>query len=368
MNRETTPPVAFETLLNDYTKRMRRGDAPDLERYVRKFPQFEAQIRSLFPTVAALEGAKQQQQREQRPPVIVAAPGLKQLGEYHLLRELGRGGMGIVYLARQESLDRTVALKLLPQQLMSSEKQLARFQREAQTAARMHHTNIVPVFGVGHDAGNHFYVMQYIPGVGLDQVHDFLRHATTTSLRETVADSATACSSASATSSTSNQAVPAAVRGLLSGYFEPNEQPLTEPDSPPRLSPDDPTIVLGGEQVDTVETHIDPPTENGTLPDGSAASQIGPTYWRSVVRLGIQAADGLQYAHNQHVLHRDIKPGNLLVDGQGVLWITDFGLAKAFEGDDVSQTGDVVGTLRYMAPERLRAERWTREVTSIVSA
>src|SRR5262249_1727081 len=101
-----------------------------------------------------------------------AAPGrkLERLGDYRILREIGRGGMGIVYEAEQESLGRHVALKVLPAHALLEPRQLERFQREARSAARLHHTNIVPVFGVGEQDGLHYYVMQFIHGQGLDQV------------------------------------------------------------------------------------------------------------------------------------------------------------------------------------------------------
>src|SRR5262249_43486818 len=92
----------------------------------------------------------------------------RQFGDYRILREIGRGGMGIVYEAEQLSLGRHVALKVLPQQADPHLRQ--RFEREARAAARLHHTNIVPVFGVGIHEGQPYYVMQFIQGLGLDQV------------------------------------------------------------------------------------------------------------------------------------------------------------------------------------------------------
>src|SRR5262249_56780449 len=91
-------------------------------------------------------------------------------GEYRILREVGRGGMGVVYEAEQESLSRRVALKVLVASGLKDPRRLLRFHREARAAARLHHTNIVPVFGVGESDGTHYYVMQFIPGLGLDAV------------------------------------------------------------------------------------------------------------------------------------------------------------------------------------------------------
>src|SRR5207237_4010743 len=104
-----------------------------------------------------------------------AGPMPRQLGEYRILRQVSRGGMGIVYEAEQESLGRHVALKVLPFPALLDATHLERFRREAQAAARLHHTNIVPVFGVGEQEGVHFYAMQFIRGQGLDEVLQELR-------------------------------------------------------------------------------------------------------------------------------------------------------------------------------------------------
>src|SRR5262249_28414684 len=88
--------------------------------------------------------------------------------------------------------------------------------------------------------------------------------------------------------------------------------------------------------------------------DTSTLSGSSRDYWRGVARIGVQAAEALHYAHTQGTLHRDIKPSNLLLDLQGTVWITDFGLAKAADEADLTRTGDILGTLRYMAPERFR--------------
>src|SRR5262249_37311334 len=117
--------------------------------------------------------------REEAPPwprevVTPSGPG-DRLGEYRLLREIGRGGMGVVYEAVQESLGRHVALKMLPVHAMYDPRFLQRFQREARAAGRLLHAHIVPVYGVGEHAGVHYYVMQYIAGRGLDDLLAELR-------------------------------------------------------------------------------------------------------------------------------------------------------------------------------------------------
>src|SRR5207237_6935293 len=103
-------------------------------------------------------------------------PAPRQLGDYLIVREIGRGGMGVVYEAMQQSLARHVALKVLPAGELGGAAHLERFRREARAAARLHHTNIVPVFGVGEQDGVHYYAMQYIRGQGLDAVVAELRH------------------------------------------------------------------------------------------------------------------------------------------------------------------------------------------------
>src|SRR5262245_28774865 len=150
--------------------------------------------------------------------LAAAAPPLKHLGDYQILREVGRGGMGVVYEAQQLSLGRHVAIKVLPGQALLDPRHLARFQREARAAARLHHTNIVPVFGVGEQDGLHYYVMQFIHGPGLDAVLDELRR-----LRQPGGKQAPAPGDASspATAVTRDVSAVEAARALLSGELRP---------------------------------------------------------------------------------------------------------------------------------------------------
>jgi serine/threonine protein kinase/WD40 repeat protein len=305
----------LERLAEEFVERHRRGERPPLSEYADRHPDLAAEIRDLFPALVKIEHLKPAAGdltgdfvAENRP-----ADGRtpERLGEYRILREVGHGGMGVVYEAEQESLGRHVALKVLPRQALLKATYLERFRREAKAAARLHHTNIVPVFGVGEHDGTHFYAMQFIRGEGLDLVLNDLRR-----LR-------------AAPAMPSEESV---AHSLLTGRF-------AAPESPP---PEGPAAAL------SAATAVEGVHGSSTLSAGGSDDH----YFRGIARVGLQVADALAYAHRQGILHRDIKPSNLLLDQEGMVWITDFGLAKAEGADDLTQTGDVVGTIRFMAPER----------------
>src|SRR5262249_23156467 len=145
------------------------------EEYAHRYPEHADDLRDMLPALVLMEKAKSGSDTPgQRRPGQAAAP-LQQLGDYRILREVGRGGMGVVYEAQQLSLGRHVAVKVLPPHALLDPRQLGRFRREARSAAKLHHTNIVPVFGVGEQDGLHYYVMQFIPGLGLDDVLEELK-------------------------------------------------------------------------------------------------------------------------------------------------------------------------------------------------
>src|SRR5262249_12064363 len=333
----------FGQIADEFVEAFRQGKRPSVEEFARRYPAHADEIRDMLPALALMEQAKADDDTvEQRRPA--AAPPLRQLGDYQILREVGRGGMGVVYEAQQLSLGRHVAIKVLPSHALLDPRHLARFEGEARSAARLHHTNIVPVFGVGEQDGLHYYVMQFIPGLSLDEILDELRR-----LRQPRGKRTPTQGDAPGSPPHGNRDVSAGAvaRGLLSGSFTASRG-LTPPDSegypdvPPNQGDDAPrspdvsaTIRLPGQ------------AEPSTL------SESGNQYWRSVARVGMQVADALVYAAGQGVLHRDIQPSNLLRDDTGTVWVTDFGLAKAAPGGDaLTHTGDVIGTLRYLAPER----------------
>ncbi len=163
-----------EVLSEEFLERIRRGEAVTPEEYARKHPELADEILTLFPALLMMEelGGEISDLTSSQGALAAANVGAAagRIGDFRLLREVGRGGMGVVYEAEQESLGRRVALKVLPSGALTDLKQIRRFEREARSAARLHHTNIVPIFGVGEHEGTHFYVMQFIQGQGLDAV------------------------------------------------------------------------------------------------------------------------------------------------------------------------------------------------------
>jgi serine/threonine protein kinase len=231
----------------------------------------------------------------------------QRLGDFELLRELGRGGMGIVYEARQVSLSRKVALKVLSGGLGLTSKAIQRFRREAEAAAKLHHTNIVPIYATGEEDGTHFYAMELIDGFSLDHV----------------------------------------IRKMRDGAaLNPGEAAKAVPEGPA-------TVDLGATGPYTPET-----TPNSAAASATSSSLgSGSQYFDTIARQIAEVADALEYAHKDGVIHRDIKPSNLLVSLAGRFSLNDFGLARMLEQPGMTMTGEFVGTPAYMSPEQITAGR-----------
>jgi WD40 repeat protein/serine/threonine protein kinase len=345
MNSSSDERNPVELLAEEFLDRQRRGERPTLLEYTKKYPGLAEDIRDLFPALIKMEQLRPQDGDATGPSGEGNGAGskrLERLGDYRILREVGRGGMGIVYEAEQLSLGRHVALKVLPSSATASATYQERFRREAKAAARLHHTNIVPVFGVGEDDGVPYYAMQFIHGQGLDEVlHDVrLMRARHESMAEPAA----------APGRTDFQSVRAdlsacVAHNLLTGEFARSGVACgAEQSCAAKLAGGDDEAPAATTPISSVHT------DNSSVTLSGMGSEW--EYCRSVARVGLQVADALAYAHKQGVLHRDIKPSNLLLDLQGTVWITDFGLAKADGAEELTQTGDIVGTIRYMAPER----------------
>jgi eukaryotic-like serine/threonine-protein kinase len=310
-------------LAEEFLRRYRQGERPSLKEYIDPHAELAEEIRAVFPAMAMMENIALADESLAGPPVPApAVPVLQQLGDYRIIREVGRGGMGIVYEAEQVSLGRHVALKVLPHKALMDERRKQRFEREAKAAAKLHHTNIVPVFGVGEHDGVPYYVMQFIQGLGLNTVIEELQRQQKPGPEAPAGEQPPTCLDVQAAN---------AARSLLSGQvtmedFTPGQR--SRPDS-----------------------HAGPMPL--LLPSSSESSKKARklTYWHSVATIGAQVASALEYAHQQGILHRDIKPSNLLLDTHGTVWIADFGLAKIDDQENLTQTGDLLGTLRYMPPE-----------------
>jgi serine/threonine protein kinase len=286
----TTDRDPLDLLAEDFAARLRRGERPSVADFAAAHPSHAAELRDLLPAVAQMELLKRH--RQPAPAARQSLPD--RFGDYRIVRELGRGGMGVVFEAVQESLGRRVALKVLaPHTALDSDRR-ERFVREAKAAARLHHTHIVPVFGAGEHEGLPYYVMQLIPGRGLNALAAAWRAAT---------------------------------HADTHGPF-PGRADSTWP------------------HADSIERP--PPFE--------VVESVGdPRYgdWQFVAAVGAEVAEALQYAHDSGVLHRDVKPANLLLDDRGQVWVADFGLAKLDNDVGLTATGHVLGTLQYMAPECL---------------
>jgi serine/threonine protein kinase/Tfp pilus assembly protein PilF len=284
--------------VEEYAAALDGGSRPDRQAFLARHPALAAELAECLDGLEFVAAAAS----ELGPPAEPAGPadvcGIAAeappfpLEGYRLVREIGRGGMGVVYEAVEVALGRRVALKLLPSAAALDFRQLQRFKHEARAAALLHHENIVPVFGVGCERGVHYYAMQYIDGVNLAAVVCRLRQRS----------------------------------GRIAGDCSGHGGALPAPSA-------------------------------DTLPDAAAAlsTQHGsdrPAFFRTVAQLGVQAAEALEHAHQVGVVHRDVKPANLLIDTRARLWITDFGLALCQGEGGLTRTGDLVGTLRYLSPEQ----------------
>jgi serine/threonine protein kinase len=290
---------------DEFVERLDRGENPQVENYVRQNPPEVAEaLRDALNQVLLMR--QSDLKRHTESPHV--------LGDFQIIREVGRGGMGVVYEAEQLSLGRRVALKVLPCLALQGSRDL-RFINEAQAAARLHHTNIVPVYSVGVEGGVHYYAMQFIDGQTLDRV---------------VAE--------------------------LSWFALPGTK-LIQVESPP------PVVQESGSHPKTEQSASQPDSQTGKTTSswvGTLTAQHSSRtgeYYRTVARLGIEAAEALAHAHEHGIIHRDVKPGNMMVDDRGHLWITDFGLAQHQGQPHLTQTGDFLGTPCYVSPEQARGGR-----------
>ena len=251
-------------ILDQYLADLECGVIGDINQVCDENPDLAEELKGYFATLNTLHGFANSVRGTKA--VEAACSRSKtfdgfQLGDYRILKELGRGGMGVVYAAEQVSLQRKVAIKLLPIASGLSERQITRFKNESLIASQLQHPNIVPIYAVGCDQGIHYFSMQLIHGF-------------------------------------------------------------------------------------SAESWIEKQKASGSLPD-----------WKQVVAWGATISAAIHVAHENGVIHRDIKPSNLLVDRANRIWITDFGLARFHSDVTLTQSGDLVGTYRYMSPEQASGRR-----------
>jgi serine/threonine protein kinase len=284
----------IEWLATEFLDALRRGEAPTMEDYVAAYPAQAEQIQELFPLIAALEDWK-----SDREQVTIRGPmpekfELTELGDCRIIRELGRGGMGVVFEAVQSPIGRHVAVKLLPWKMGAKSRWRERFQQEARTVAALRHPHIVPIFRFGEQDGMCYYVMQLVEGVGLNRLIERLRQG------------------------------------------------------PGVITTADIAADFSGDGQKGSKSSVE-------LLANAASGVLRRDAWSGIARIAYQALDAIRYAHRQGMLHRDIKPANLMIDVRGFVWVADFGLAMARE--EASEGGaSVAGTLRYMAPEQLQGQ------------
>jgi serine/threonine protein kinase/Flp pilus assembly protein TadD len=288
---------AFDLLIDDLLARVQSGEAVDWSAVAREHPGHAERLRSMVPALAAigdLSGASHPAARGSAADAAADDPVSGILGDYRILREVGRGGMGIVYEAEQISLGRRVALKVLPFAAALDAKQLQRFKNEAKAAASLKHDHIVSVYAVGCERAVHFYAMEYVEGQTLAQLIQARQAGGT----------------------------PPAAAGAATLDYAPGAGAPTAP-------------------VAALSTRHSGPQ--------------GRNFYRTAAELVAQAADALEHAHSFGIVHRDVKPGNLLVDDAGRVYVSDFGLARFGPDAGLTASGDLLGTLRYMAPEQVLA-------------
>jgi serine/threonine protein kinase/WD40 repeat protein len=279
-----------DRLTGTFTDQLRGPGAVDARAFAAGYPELQA---VLLPALRAVEALHRSDQPSGGLPGALG-PG-DTVGRFRIIGELGRGGMGVVYEAKEAGLERPVALKVLDGSRASESFKL-RFVREARAAARLEHSAIVPVYGTGEDGDFLWYAMRKIDGLALDGLLKGLGSDAGSSLHDH------------------------AMRSLLAASANRSDDEASHSAS------------------------------------ATGSMVIGPPQHVAVARIGQRLAAALSYAHSEGVLHRDVKPGNVLLDEAGQPHLTDFGLCKLEGEASLTEAADIIGTLRYMPPEALTQE------------
>jgi hypothetical protein len=306
----------LNAVLLTYVEGAQSGQAPDRLQLLEAHPDLRVELQEFFAShdeLARIVAPLRETRTEPEPDgaTVSDRPEIGRLGDFRLLREVGRGGMGVVYEAEQISLRRHVALKVLPFAAAIDPRQLQRFQNEALAAAHLRHENIVPVHAVGNERGVHYYAMQFIEGRSLAALIDELQ--------------------------------------------PPGAKPIAEQQTAPYLNNE---AVTTQDHRDLTKAESPSSSADGLVASISRDRTTGSRqFFNWMAGLGRQAALALEHAHQAGIIHRDIKPANLLLDPRGQLWVTDFGLAQFSSNASLTVTGEILGTLRYASPEQALGQR-----------
>ena len=300
----------FERLASEFADRVRQGLPVTVEQFVTAHPPFANEIRELFPVILAMERHKLDQQSATQQREFSDDLPLERLGDCRIVREIGRGGMGIVFEALRGPKNERVAVKLLPGRAIGMTHWKERFEQEARTVESLRHANIVSMLGFGEENGHSYFIMPHIDGVTLDWVIQRLTE------KETL---------------------------LFEEEIELSRK----------------------KQKKTLLNAVDSAAAMRAISSGTSMRGVRQDSWKLFARIAGQVAKALSYAHRQGVLHNDIKPGNLLLDATGRVWVSDFGLAQPLDPPADREWRSVAGTLRYMAPERFSG--WFDELSDLYS-
>ena len=274
-----------------------QGQEPNIDEFVKNYPGLEHQIRQKIRKIQRIDGLFSclMQSDDSDFGQTIAEHDLvgQKLGDFEILSLIGTGGMGAVFLARQVSLDREVALKVISDVSGACGKSLERFKREAKVLAKFSHPNIVPIYEVGQEGPYSYFGMEYVEGTSLDKVLSKIR------------------------SSPPELKASRIIQECLQGSASSFEKDL---------------------KVDY--------SVNG--------AEIDADYIVEISRIIISIASALDYAHEKGVLHRDVKPSNILIDADGTPRLVDFGLARAETQQTITITGEFFGTPSYVSPEQIR--------------
>ena len=274
-----------------------KGQTPAIEVFVKQYPGLENQIRDRIHKIQKLDNlfAQMTEEDDGSPATEESNHNLigKKLGDFEILKLIGYGRMGAVFLARQISLGREVALKVISDVSRSRTKNLERFKREARILAQISHPNIVPVHEVGFQGPYSYFAMEYIQGVSLAEILNSIRGAN------------------------SPDKASAITRACLEGVLRDCSQ----------------------RREDVTST---------------GASEIDRDYIVEMSKLIISVASALDHAHRKGILHRDVKPSNIMVSSSGAAKLVDFGLARSQEQQSLTITGEFFGTPNYVSPEQIR--------------